>query len=285
MIVACPSCATRYDLPRPAPCRGGHDDPLPLPAAIAGSRAARSRSSTVSPAIPAGGDRAWLRARPRCAPDHEAAREARDAFVAQTPRRSAGACAAGRVFAAALAIAVRARLDLSRKHVVRAAPAAARSMRTPASRSISTDSNCATSNSSIMIVDGTRVLAIKGEIVNCPRSDRKIPCAALRPATTAERGEVYALDASIRRAALAARRNDDVSSPASPRRRRRRRSSKFALPGSMKSAQMPRHERHSSSTATHRRPVFRRRDRRAHPGDRRAKSRRGKPHRLLVVPV
>ena len=91
------------------------------------------------------------------------------------------------------------------------------------------------------MVDGVRVLSIKGEIVNVSQSDRKIP--SLRFGLQGQQcGRGLCLDGRIDGQAPAAGRIDHVRRPASPRRPKPPTMSKFALPGSMKSAQMPRHD-------------------------------------------
>ena len=95
-----------------------------------------------------------------------------------------------------------------------------------------------------MIVDGTRVIAIKGEIVNVSGSERKVPSLRFTLQDKAQQGESMP-GRSIRRSAAAhrARATSFVTRVASPPRSRRR-ICKFALPMPMKSAQMPGHEPH-----------------------------------------
>ena len=193
MIVSCPSCATRYDLPEQSL---GHDGAA-IRCRACGHRWVEARAVQVIDVSP-------MPVAPRA---HESEREverlvaasqaARDAFLLNR-RRKAAENRAWACFVAAMLLPV-ALLALFPETVVRAAPAAARLYEKAGVKVNIYGLEVRKVTQEHMIVDGVRLLTIKGEIVNVSDADRKIP--ALRfGLQTNERGEVYAwtLDSAVR---------------------------------------------------------------------------------------
>ena len=193
MIVSCPSCATRYDLPEQSL---GHDGAT-IRCRACGHRWVEARAVQVIDVSP-------MPVAPRA---HESDREverlveasqvARDAFLLNRRRKAAEHRAWG-CFVAAMLLPV-ALLALFPETVVRAAPAAARLYEKAGVKVNIYGLEVRKVTQEHMIVDGVRLLTIKGEIVNVSDADRKIP--ALRfGLQTDQRGEVYAwtLDSAVR---------------------------------------------------------------------------------------
>ena len=185
MMISCPSCSTRYDLPAQ---RFAADGTM-IKCAACGYSWLESRAIEITPVnpqqLPALVDHAYE-------PEHEvrrlveATREAEEAFARQRALRN-------RRLAGWSAIAGLAMLPLMTaaafpEQVVSLAPATV-----TAYQAIGWDVNIygleiRRVDMQHMIVDGTRVLAVKGEIANVSDSDRKIPWIrfGLRSAGNAE---------------------------------------------------------------------------------------------------
>ena len=135
----------------------------------------------------------------------EASQQAREAFIANRRRtvaeRRAWAC-----FAAALILPV-IFLAFYPDMVVRAAPAAARLYEKAGIKVNIYGLEVRHVQQEHVIVDGIRVLAIKGEIVNVSDVDRKIPALRFGLRSPTE-GELYAWTVEFGIATLAARRSD-----------------------------------------------------------------------------
>lgn len=184
MMISCPSCATRYDMPASRIAAEG----TMIKCSACGQSWLEGRAIEVSSAasrhLPAVIDAFEPDAEIRRLV--EASRQARDNFAGkrrQRRRRMAAWGAAAAVMTAPLVLAA-----VFPEAVVRAAPAAV-----VAYEALGRDINIygiglRRIEMQHMLVDGTRVLAVKGEIVNISGGDRKIPSLrfGLRDAVNAE---------------------------------------------------------------------------------------------------
>lgn len=171
MIVSCPSCSTRYDVPAN---RLGADGTM-IKCAACGYGWLESRAIEINPeplALPAVIEHSYE-------PDSEvrrlveANREAQEAFAARRARRSRRLAGWS-----ALAAAVLSPLFLAAATpatVVTIAPATAAAYRALGWEVNVYGLDLRRVEMQHMIVDGTRVLAIKGEIANISGGERKIP--------------------------------------------------------------------------------------------------------------
>jgi len=168
MIISCPSCATRYDMPASRLAAEG----TMIKCAACGQSWLEGRAIEVAASkVPAVADPFEPDAEIRRLV--EASREARETFAVKRRQRHRQ-MAAWSVFAAAMA----APLVLAAafpEMVVRAAPAAVSAYETLGKNVNIYGIDLRRIEMQHMIVEGARVIAVKGEIVNISRSDRKIP--------------------------------------------------------------------------------------------------------------
>jgi predicted Zn finger-like uncharacterized protein len=196
MIVACPSCATRYDYPASRFSGTG----TMVRCANCGHSWIESRAVEVID-VPALSVPATIEINPDA--DREikrlvdASRTAQEAFEAQRKvrqRRRRGWAAFAAALAAPVVFAV-----MFPEQVVRAAPAAARFYERAGIEVNIYGLEIRHIEQKNMILDGGRVLAIKGDIVNVSGSDRKVP--SLRFILRDDKAEelyAWTVDSSIR---------------------------------------------------------------------------------------
>lgn len=185
MIVSCPSCATRYEMP------DQHVGPegLSVRCRACGYRWVEGRAVQVIDVSPAPLPVRYSESELEAERLVEASRLAREAFLANRRRtiveRRAWAC-----FVAALILPV-ILLSFYPDMVVRAAPAAARLYEKAGIKVNIYGLEVRRVQQEHVIVDGVRVLAIKGEIVNVSNVDRKIPAVRFSLQGASD-GELYA---------------------------------------------------------------------------------------------
>lgn len=185
MIVSCPSCATRYEMP------DQHLGPegMSVRCRACGYRWVEGRAVQVIDVSPAAAPSRYAESDREAERLIEAAQLAREAHLANRRRavaeRRAWAC-----FAAALVLPVMF-LAFYPDIVVRAAPAAARLYEKAGIKVNIYGLEVQRVQQEHVIVDGIRVLAIKGEIVNISGVDRKIPALRFGLRSPGE-GELYA---------------------------------------------------------------------------------------------
>lgn len=185
MIVTCPSCATRYDMPDP------HLGPegLAVRCRACGYRWVEGRALQVIDVSPAPLPVRYSESDREAERLIEAAQLAREAYIADRRRkiaeRRAWAC-----FAAGLILPV-VFLAFYPDMVVRAAPAAARLYEKAGIKVNIYGLELRRVQQEHAIVDGVRVLAIRGEIVNVSDVDRKVPALRFGLRSPGE-GELYA---------------------------------------------------------------------------------------------
>ena len=185
MIVSCPSCATRYEMP------DQHLGPesMSVRCRSCGYRWVEGRAVQVIDVSPAPLPARYVESDLEAERLIQAAQLAREAFIANRRRtiaeRRAWAC-----FAAGLILPV-IFLAFYPDMVVRAAPAAARLYEKAGIRVNIYGLELRRVQQEHVIVDGIRVLAIKGEIVNVSDVDRKIPALRFGLGSPGD-GELYA---------------------------------------------------------------------------------------------
>jgi predicted Zn finger-like uncharacterized protein len=172
MMISCPSCSTRYDLPAQRLAADG----TVIKCASCGYSWLESRAieiTSVNPQqLPAVIDHDYE-------PDHEvrrlveANREAQEAFAAQRARRNRR-MAGWSALAACAALPLLVALAMP-EQVVAMAPASVKAYQTIGWNVNIYGLDFRKVEMQHMIVDGTRVLAVKGEIANISDNDRKIP--------------------------------------------------------------------------------------------------------------
>lgn len=185
MIVSCPSCATRYEMP------DQHLGPegMSVRCRACGYRWTEGRAVQVIDVSPGPLPARYSESDREAERLIEAAQLAREAHIANR-RRSIAERRAWACFAAALVLPVMF-LAFYPDIVVRAAPAAARLYEKAGIKVNIYGLEVQRVQQEHVIVDGVRVLAIKGEIVNVSDVDRKIPALRFGLRNPGE-GELYA---------------------------------------------------------------------------------------------
>jgi predicted Zn finger-like uncharacterized protein len=185
MIVSCPSCATRYEMPDQHLGAEG----MAVRCRACGYRWVEGRAVQVIDVSPAPALARYSESDREAERLVEAAQLAREAFIANR-RRSIAERRGWACFAAALIIPI-IFLAFYPDIVVRAAPAAASLYEKAGIKVNIYGLEVRRVQQEHVIVDGIRVLAIKGEIVNVSNVDRKIPALRFGLRSPAE-GELYA---------------------------------------------------------------------------------------------
>ncbi len=192
MIISCPSCATRYDMPASRIVAEG----TMIKCAACGQSWLEGRAiELAADKVPAIADRFEPDAEIRRLV--EASREARETFALKRRQRQRRMAAWG-----AFAMAIMAPLIVAAafpEAVVHAAPATVRAYEALGRNVNIYGIDLRRIEMQHMIVEGSRVLAVKGEIANISRSDRKIPSLRFGLRDEAQ-AEVYnwTLDAGAR---------------------------------------------------------------------------------------
>ncbi len=185
MIVSCPSCATRYEMPD----QHLGQDGMSVRCRACGYRWIEGRAVQVIDVSPSPIQGRYSESDREAERLIEASQLAREAFIVNRRRaiaeRRAWAC-----FAAGLILPVLF-LSFYPDMVVRAAPAAARLYEKAGIRVNIYGLEVRRVQQEHVIVDGVRVLAIKGEIVNVSDVDRKVPALRFGLRSPNE-GELYA---------------------------------------------------------------------------------------------